>query len=437
MYYGRFEMKRSDGTVIETEHRISPLVLEENGLESVVSVVRDVSDLHVLGAEITDANDQLRRLVDLSQRISGRIDLDELYDEIVESAVELVRRAEAAALWLFREQDEEFVVRAWMGPSDRGVVENVTPDRSELFRRILFDGVSFREDDVDFSARPLASDPPLFEGVRSIMGVPVRVGDSPLGVLVLMGFQEGEHFGARDEQVLRLLAGQAATAVQNARLVQRLHERSSMLIQAQEAERRRIARELHDELGGSLSALDLALEREKNRSAPDPSGLRDLQTTVRRMNDQLRKLLLDLRPSALDELGLYEALEGYVTRFSERTGVEVRCAGGLDRDEYLGEEVETAVFRIVQEALTNVARHAEVNVATLEGRRENGRLEIRIEDEGVGFDVEEVKDRAETVGLSGIRERAGLLGGTFTVESTPGEGTRLTVVIPIQKEGEP
>lgn len=433
MYYGRFEMKRSDGTVIETEHRISPLALDQNGLQSVVSVVRDVSDLHSLGAEITEANDQLRRLVDLSQRISGRINLDELYDEIVESAVELALEAEAAALWLFREQDEEFVARAWMGPSDRGVVENTTPDRSELFRRILFEGVSFRENDVDFSARPQASEPPLFEGVRSIVGVPVRVGESPLGVLVLVGFQPGDLFGVRDEQVLRLLAGQAATAIQNARLVQRLHERSAMLIQAQEAERRRIARELHDELGGSLSALDLALEREKNRTEPDTSGLRELQGTVRKMNGQLRKLLLDLRPSALDEFGLYEALEGYVERFSERTDVEVRCSGSLERDEHLTEEIETAVFRIVQEALINVARHAGVDVATLEVRREDDRLKIRVEDEGVGFDVKEVQGRSDTVGLSGIRERAGLLGGTFTIDSAPGEGTRLTVTIPIQE----
>ena len=431
VYRGRFRMARKDGSEIETEHTISPLRFREGKLQAVVSVVRDVSELRRAGAEIRRSNAQLRRLARLSQRIGGRVDLDELYGTIVESAVELIPEAEAAALWLYRSNSGEFVVRAWEGPTDRSVFENVDPDRSELFRRVLEDGVTFRQNDTEFEERPHGFDPPIIEGVRAVLGVPVRLGDSPLGLLMAFGFAEGELFGYRDEYALELLAGQAATSIRNGRLVQQLHERSSMLIQAQETERRRIARELHDELGGQLSALDMKLAEARQAANSSDAAIEEAQAQIRGLSDHLRTLILDLRPSALDELGLFDALEGYVERYQERTGVMVRLRIGFENRRRFGEEVETAIYRIVQEALTNVARHADVEEARVRVEPENGAIRVVVADEGAGFDVESVATESETIGLSGMRERAGLLGGRFEVTSAPGEGTRITVVIPV------
>lgn len=432
IYRGRFRMARKDGSEIETEHTISPLHVREGELKTVVSVVRDVSELRQAGAEIGRSNAQLRRLVRLSQRIGSRVDLDELYGTIVESAVELIPEAEAAALWLYRENSGEFAVRAWEGPTDRSVFEDVDPDRSELFRRVLEDGVTFRQNDTEFAERPHGFDPPIFEGVRAVLGVPVRLGDSPLGLLVACGFAEGELFGHRDEHTLELLAGQAATSIRNGRLVQQLHERSSMLIQAQETERRRIARELHDELGGQLSALDMKLEEARLAEDGSEAAIEEAQLQIRGLSDHLRTLILDLRPSALDELGLFDALEGYIERYQERTGVKVQLRMGFADGRRFREEVETALYRVVQEALTNVARHAGVREARVRLEPADGEIRVVVVDEGTGFDVEAVAAESETVGLSGMRERSALLGGRFEVDSAPGEGTRITVVIPVE-----
>jgi signal transduction histidine kinase len=207
---------------------------------------------------------------------------------------------------------------------------------------------------------------------------------------------------------------------------------------AQEDERRRIARDFHDQLGQLLTALGLGLKAlEKASPEPSPAGphllrLRELTDVIGR---EVHHLALELRPTALDDLGLQTALANYAEVWSARSGVEIDFqAAGLDTSR-LPEAAETALYRIVQEALTNVLRHAGARRASLVLQRFPGQAVVVVEDDGVGFDAESVTapggDRGR-LGLLGMRERVALVGGTLTIESAVGRGTTVIARVPVE-----
>lgn len=208
---------------------------------------------------------------------------------------------------------------------------------------------------------------------------------------------------------------------------ERLKLLSRRLIEVQEAERRRLALELHDEVGQILTGLKLSLEMSARLPAGEArASIAQAQTLVNELMARARKMSLDLRPATLDHLGLLSALLGHIKLYSEQTHVRVQFKhSGLEGRRFPS-EIETASYRIVQEALTNVARHAETDEAAVLVWADRRSLTIQIEDRGKGFDTEAALAADNTSGLAGMRERAALLGGHFTVESRPGKGTRLT-----------
>ncbi len=238
---------------------------------------------------------------------------------------------------------------------------------------------------------------------------------------------------AHDELELRIQGRTTALLDSN----ERLRELSHRLMNVQETERRQIAHDLHDEIGQSLTAMKLGL-REANTaltSGPTASLLTDSLTILDQVIQQVRNLALDLRPSLLDELGLVPALKWYIKRQGERAGWETEYAAQLDEN-HLPPGVEIACFRIVQEALTNVARHAEATHVQVTVTKQDNQLLLVIEDNGQGFNVERAKTRARTgvsIGLLGMEERARLVGGELTVTSSPKTGTKLTASLPLAR----
>jgi signal transduction histidine kinase len=226
------------------------------------------------------------------------------------------------------------------------------------------------------------------------------------------------------------LRRQRSTEVQNARELQHL---SAKLITAQEEERRSIARELHDEVGQVLTAIKVELAVAE-RSLLAGGGAADLLRSARSITEgaltTVRDLSHLLHPSMLDDLGLPAAIEWYLRSFGRRH--DIRADVVHERmDQRLAAEIETAAYRIVQEALTNVAKHARATVCRVYLQRLPNTILITIEDNGAGFDpaADRPGERAG-LGLVGIRERASQLRGTVRLESTPGKGTRLTVELP-------
>jgi PAS domain S-box-containing protein len=242
----------------------------------------------------------------------------------------------------------------------------------------------------------------------------------------------------------RRLAEAAAEQVQLAVARDDLRRR---LAAAEEAERRRLARELHDQLGQQLTAFRLGLDEaarlaathEGERAAADAPLLRrlaQLQALTGRMTAGARYLALELRPPELDDLGLESALTSFVAEWSVRYGVtaDVAVTGGDGRA--IPAEIDSTLYRIVQEALTNVAKHADATQVSVIVEKPDGEVRLIVEDDGRGFDPEGDATRVRSerrLGLAGMRERAALVGGTVAVESSPGGGTALYVRLPVDR----
>ncbi|KAF0174484.1 MAG: sensory box sensor histidine kinase [Limisphaerales bacterium] len=204
------------------------------------------------------------------------------------------------------------------------------------------------------------------------------------------------------------------------------------VVEAQEAERRFIARELHDEIGQHLTGLKLSVELAGQLPADAlPARLAETRARVDELLAKVRGLSLDLRPQMLDELGLLPALELLFDRFTAQTRVRVDFKQ-VGLSERLAPEIETAAYRVVQEALINIARHAKVTKADVRLWLAGGALGIQVEDEGAGFDVEAAARRTHSCGLAGMRERLVLLGGSLRIDSAPGAGTCLVATLPLK-----
>lgn len=211
---------------------------------------------------------------------------------------------------------------------------------------------------------------------------------------------------------------------------------SRRLVNAQEAERAIIARELHDDIGQSLTAISIHLESIYRSGAVHESAVPRLRESIDVIDNALRRvreLSFELRPALLDDLGLAAALTWYAARFSERTGIRTTVSGDLPELKGIDRSVETACFRIVQEALTNTARYARASEASIHVERRNGALNLTISDNGVGFAVEAFvgPGRAtNALGLRGMEERASDVGGRVNIDSAEGKGTQVILRVP-------
>jgi signal transduction histidine kinase len=211
---------------------------------------------------------------------------------------------------------------------------------------------------------------------------------------------------------------------------QELKELSARLLSAQEEERRAISRELHDEVGQSLSALLMEAGNAAARVPPGASDVRQHVDSIKKLAEAsvaiIRNMTLLLRPSMLDDFGLVPALEWHARELSKRTGIRVHVAAEESAGE-LPDSLKTCIYRVVQEALHNCARHAQARVVRVAVSREDSRILLTVEDDGRGFEA----GRVRGLGLVGMEERVRHLGGEFQVRSRPGSGTRVSVELPL------
>ena len=238
----------------------------------------------------------------------------------------------------------------------------------------------------------------------------------------LLGVAEVVTATARGGRLRRSLEEKEA---QRSRLLQ-------ALLTAQEEERGRIARDLHDQIGQSLTALLLGLDRQQERLDPAAAGVHDELQRLRALTAvtlaDVRRIALDLRPSVLDELGLAAALRRFARELHERYGIAVTVF--VEVPERLSRQVETVLYRVAQEALTNVVRHARATEASIVVTVSRGFVQLVVEDDGVGFDPAALAP-AERIGLIGMRERLELLGGSLRLESAPGSGCSVHGRLPL------
>jgi len=289
---------------------------------------------------------------------------------------------------------------------------------------------------LDFPAMRLV----YAQGYRSSMALPLHGSDGISGMLGLLWRRPG---GLNVAQVplLGQVADALALAVEKSRLFEqvsaahkRLQALAKRLIEVQETERRHIARELHDEIGQHLTGINFLLGAVEHLSVEGAvARLKEVRALVDGLIARVRDVSLDLRPAMLDDFGVLTALSWLFGHYTAQTGIAVAFKHRALQQRFTAEQ-ETAVYRIVQEALTNVARHAGVGSVNVDAWADGDTLGVSITDQGAGFDVDAVLANGMTGGLAGLRERAMLLGGRLTVESKPGAGTRLIAELPLSSE---
>lgn len=264
-------------------------------------------------------------------------------------------------------------------------------------------------------------------GMGAALFVPLLVGERAIGVIQAFDkLAEDRRFSNEDLRVAETFAAQAAIAADTASRVAR--DALQRAVEGQELERRRLARELHDETGQALTSILLGLKSlEESGHSDVVEAVRSLRELVVQTLQDVRRLAVELRPTALDDFGLPTALERLASSFAEQTGAAVELESRLG-DDRLPAEVETVLYRIVQEALTNVVKHAQADRVSIVLRRKDGSVTAVIEDDGRGFDR---SDAGEGFGLVGMKERVELVKGRLEIETSRGKGTTLVVEVPV------
>jgi two-component system, NarL family, sensor histidine kinase DevS len=294
--------------------------------------------------------------------------------------------------------------------------------------RVFLEGMPARVDSV---LDDPDADPDLMRrvGARAGLWTPLIVREETIGVLMALDRRQADpRFTDADLRLAQRFATRAAVAVDLSRRVAQATVRR--IVGGQEQERRRLSRELHDETGQALTSILLGLKTIEDTQGTErfPAAVAELREIVAATLQDVRRLAVELRPKALDDFGLVPALERLTGSFAEQTGIAAHLESRLPESR-LPSETETVLYRVVQEALTNVVKHAQADHVSVLLHSKPGRLAVVIEDDGRGF-----AEGGETdgIGLLGMRERVALIGGTVAVESSPGAGTTIVVEVPAE-----
>jgi signal transduction histidine kinase len=367
---------------------------------------------------------QLESLNEIATALASEMELPRLLGLVADRLRDLV--AARLVLITLPSADGNLIVRAISGEAGEELLGRVLDRSGSKSSHVL---ERRRSERVDSMIEDLEVDHELSRrlGSRTGLYVPLIVGGQAIGVLTAHD-KEGPdaRFTDEDLRLAEAFATRAAVAVDLSGRV--ATDALRRVVSAQELERQRLARELHDETGQALTSILLGLKSVESADTAEElsaatAALREL--VVATLQD-VRRLAVELRPKALDDFGLVPALERLVETFREQTGMSVDFEPGLG-DERLPSEIEITLYRITQEALTNVVKHAQASRVSIVLTRRSESISAVIEDDGRGFG----EAGENGLGLLGMRERVALIGGRVAVESSPGSGTTLSIEVPV------
>ena len=388
-------------------------------------------------------------LARVAARFNLHHDLGTILQAVCEEAIRVIPVMKEAIIRLYEESKDELTVAAILG-SLLDKKDEISPLPLSLYAKLTDPAgpVTVIPDLLELDYLPGKDKTLLAAGkLRSCVTVDLIRDNALIGCLQVASIEQ-IYIPTQDELVLlQALADQASLAIANARLFeqvsesrQRLQLLSQKLVETQEDERRVLARELHDEIGSTLTSLKMRLalvskmvEGSQETPADLWNELDEIQEQVDLLLQRMRDLSLDLRPALLDDLGLLPALIALIERYQHQTGIQINFKhNGLDQR--FSEKIETTAFRIIQEALTNIARHTKVDEANVRLWANSKILALQVEDRGHGFDPRRVMKTLTSAGLSGMHERAASCGGQLEIESGPSMGTVLTAELPLSGE---
>ena len=428
-----------DGIAIPVEININLIKNNRGATTGIVLALRDVTQDRKALKEIELQAQRAKILEQSASRLNRDLDTKSVLTSIC-GITNNALNAYASAVFLY---DNEIESESEIGVDDsQGGSKSIKASSLSLPRSVI-ESLITNENPIhivnDLSKVDYLPDPGLFHDKKMSAVAGIYRHQQLLGVVVSIFSESREPLEEGELKLFKGLIDQAANSVTNANLFKQIklgrerHRRlAKSLVDVQEAERRRIAGELHDHFGQLLTGLQFMLETVKSQAGDvlKPS-LDDIQESVRDVIEQVREMSLNLRPSMLDDMGLVPTLQWHFGRFTRQTGILVNfhCDEVLNR---FRAEIETAVYRIIQEALTNVARYAQVKNVFVGLAIQHETLWVEVVDKGKGFDTSAVLERP-TSGLGGMRERAELAGGYLVVRSILNQGTQVIAALPINE----
>ena len=373
---------------------------------------------------------RLRLLIDVGRTLVSELDLDSVLKRVLEVARDMTgaRYAAIGVLNADRTALERFITSGIDQETQRQIGH--LPEGRGVLGVLIAEPKPLRLSNVADHPRSYGfpqNHPPM----GTFLGLPIMIRGQAYGNLYLTEKGDGE-FDEVDEESVVILAEWAAIAIENARSI--AADRLRRTLEASERERKYWARELHDETLQGLGALRLVLASALRRGTPEAltDAVGEAVDQLLAEIEKLRSLITDLRPAALDELGLPAAIEALAERSSATGGLEIKGEVTLtdpEGDGQLGPELENTIYRLMQEALTNVVKHARAEHAEINVAADSEVVTIEVRDDGAGFDPEA---QSAGFGLLGMRERLELVGGKVEIESAPGQGTTLRAEVPIR-----
>jgi signal transduction histidine kinase len=416
------------GNLYLTEKQDSADFSEED--EELVTLLAGQAAVAIENARLYEASTrwsrQLQSLQEVGNALATETDLDRLLDLVVRRLRELLGARIVALALPSGPTDLRFAAVAGTGAED---LLGTTISRSQSKSGAVLE--RRRSERID----SVIDDPEVHQEVsrllaaRTGMWVPLIARDNAIGVLEIHDKEGSDpRFTHDDFRLAETFAARAAVAVELSQRVAR--DAMRRVVEAQELERRRLARELHDETGQALTSILLGLKPLEEVLADHPAraALTELREHVVSALQDVRRLAVELRPAVLDDFGLVPALERLTDAFAEQTDIRVDFHSAIGETR-LPTDVETTLYRVVQESLTNIVKHADAHRVSISlARREVGVAAV-VEDDGGGFDPRIVRD--DGVGLLGMRERLALLDGRLEVESRPGAGTTVVAEVPL------
>jgi signal transduction histidine kinase/PAS domain-containing protein len=425
---------------IYREITASPLRDLHGQISRVVELTRDVSEEKKIKESLIRRNQQLSILNAVAATVNQSLKLEDILERALDAVLRLTQ-VDVGAVFLIEEQGGEMRLTAYRGLSeeaarvaaDTGLLDGSCGGVAEHGRVVVVPDLS------RFHGRRAQS--LQQEKLNTLVHVPLTAKGYVLGSMCV-GTRQDRDFDVDEQELLKAIGSQIAVAIENARLYEEGQIKERMrgelfkkAINAQEEERRRIARELHDETSQSLTALLFASEE-----AREMSSLKDVRQRLDGMHeliqhtlDGVHKLIFDLRPSVLDHLGLVPAIRWLTKTRLEAKGVRIRFEE-RGKTHRLAPEVETAIFRVMQEAVSNISRHSAARNVSITYAMDPENVCVCVEDDGIGFDPYELglsPDNPRGLGLLGMQERLELLGGELEIQSTPGSGTQLNIRVPL------
>ncbi len=388
------------------------------------------------------ARERTRAIYEMASTLSATLDYKKVLDAALDVGVlglrELRRDARLVGMVLLFRDNELYVATA-RRLTRRDMAIKVPGKRGIM-------GMALRQAEPVIGSDP-RKDPELryfmaFQGVKSVLCIPLRAGYDNYGLLVF-GSEKPNAFSGEHVELLTAIGSQATIALQNAVLYQNLKEEKERIVEVEEDARKKLARDLHDGPTQGISAVAMRINfiRRLLERHPEqvPEELWKVEELARRTTKEIRHMLFTLRPLVLETQGLTAALEQLAQKMRETHGqnVVVHVRPGVER--LLSPTAQGVVFYIVEEAVNNARKHAQADHIWVRLYRQDEFVVLEVEDDGVGFDVKEVDSGYEhrgSLGMINMRERAELVEGTTYIESEPGKGTKITVLLPISEEDE-